>query len=168
MPMSKLAVSFVAVSLALTLGAIVMDEKSARQAEARKSAAAVEGQNTRVTAISADRNGHFSAAALVNGVYVEMLADTGASFVVLSQVDARRVGIDASRLAYEVPVSTANGQTMTAHTVLDDVQVGTIRVRNVDALVAKRGVLSRSLLGMSFIGAISRFELRGDQLLLTQ
>jgi aspartyl protease family protein len=166
--MTKLAGSFVALALALTLGAIVMDERSAREIAAKTSATAETAQDGHVTAISADENGHFSAAALVNGVYVEMLADTGASLVVLTHADARRVGIDPAQLSYNVPVKTANGQAMAAHTVLDEVQVGAIRVRNVGALVAQRGVLPTSLLGMSFIGAISRFELRGDQLVLVQ
>ncbi|MDP2619936.1 MAG: TIGR02281 family clan AA aspartic protease [Hyphomicrobiales bacterium] len=166
--MTKLAVTFVVITLALTLGAIVMDEKSAREAAAPRSATADRAQTSRVTAISADRYGHFAAATLVNGVHVEMLADTGASLVVLSQADARRVGIDLARLTYDVPVKTANGEAMAARTVLDEVQVGTIQVRNVAAFVAQRDVLPTSLLGMSFIGAITRFELRGDQLLLTQ
>ena len=165
--MTKLAISFVAVALALTLGAVVMDEKSADRTAERR-ATADRAQSSRVTAIGADRNGQFSAAALVNGVHVEMLADTGASLVVLSEADARRIGIDFARLVYNVPVKTANGTAMAAHTILDEVQVGGIRVRNLDALVARRGVLTTSLLGMSFIGAITRFELRGDQLVLTQ
>jgi aspartyl protease family protein len=97
-----------------------------------------------------------------------MLADTGASLVVLSQADARRTGIDLGRLTYDVSVRTANGTSSAAHTVLDEVQVGGIRLRNVEALVAPPDALATSLLGMSFIGALTRFELRGDQLVLIQ
>lgn len=171
--MTRLVVTFAAVALALSVGAMVMDQKSAGDRTAARSATAEKAQRerapaARVTAISADRNGHFSAAALVNGVHVEMLADTGASLVVLSEADARRTGIDPNRLTYDVPVKTANGTSSAAHTVLDEVRVGGISLRNVEALIAPPGALETSLLGMSFIGALTRFELRGDQLVLVQ
>jgi aspartyl protease family protein len=173
MPMIRLAVTFAAVALALTAGAMIMDRNSAGDWTPARTATAEKAQNSRtaaarVTAISADRNGQFSAAALVNGVHVDMLADTGASLVVLSEADAQRIGIDLSRLSYDVSVRTANGTSSAAHTVLDEVQVGGISLRNVDALVAPPGALVTSLLGMSFIGSLTRFELRGDQLVLVQ
>jgi aspartyl protease family protein len=171
--MLRLVVTYAAVALALTAGAIVMDRNSTADSDARQIAKAERAQSrrapaSRVTAISADRNGQFSVAALVNGSYVEMLADTGASLVVLNETDARRAGIKTKLLTYDVPVKTANGMSRAAHAVLDEVEVGGIRLTDVDALVAPPGVLETSLLGMSFIGELTRFELRGDQLVLTQ
>jgi len=122
----------------------------------------------RITAITADANGHFSVAVLVNGTHVEMLADTGASKVVLTDEDAQRAGFDRGWLKYDVKVNTANGSTKVARVTLDEVRVGSITLNNVDALVARPGDLGVSLLGMSFIGGISRFELRGNQLVLVE
>lgn len=122
----------------------------------------------RLTAIMADGAGHFAAAALVNGIHVEMIADTGASKVVLTDEDAQRVGFDRGWLDYNVRINTANGATTAARVKLDEVRVGQVRLENVDALIARPGDLNVSLLGMSFIGAISRFEMRGNQLVLVQ
>lgn len=119
-----------------------------------------------VVAIQADVNGHFSVSTLVNGTHVEMIADTGASAVVLTSSDAQRAGIDLAALRFTVPVSTANGTTTAASTTLDEVSVGGIAVRNVRALVAQPDVLHRSLLGMTYLQRIGAFEMSGTQLVL--
>lgn len=119
-----------------------------------------------VVAIRAGRGGSFFVATLVNGTHVEMVADTGASAVVLSNEDAQRIGIDLASLKFIAPISTANGQTYAAATTLDDISVGGITVSNVRALVSQPGVLSTSLLGMTFLRRIGSFELSGDQLIL--
>jgi len=164
--------TFAAFAAALTLGAMFMDKRSGGEAAWVAAAGKSDNQRAsaagRITAISADPNGHFSAAALVNGIHVDMLADTGATLVVLNDGDAERIGIDPGWLDFNAPVRTANGTVMAARIVLDTVRVGGIEVRDVDALVAPPGALARSLLGMSFIGAISRFELSGSQLVLVQ
>ena len=95
-----------------------------------------------------------------------MLADTGATLVVLTAEDAERIGIDLEWLEFNTPVQTANGTTMTAKTILDDVSVGGIEIRDVNALVVRHGLLNHSLLGMSYLGALSKFEIKGDQLVL--
>ena len=56
-------------------------------------------------------DGHFTANAEVNGKAIAMIVDTGASTIVLSPEDAKKVGIDVSKLSYSVPVLTANGRT---------------------------------------------------------
>ncbi len=122
--------------------------------------------NSGVVAITAERGGQFSVSATVNGTYVEMIADTGATQVVLTDFDARRVGINTSELTYTVPVRTANGTTHTAAVRLDDVSVGAISISRVPALIARPDDLGTSLLGMSFLGSLSSFEIRGDQLIL--
>ena len=43
-----------------------------------------------------------------------------------------------------------------------------IMVRNVRGMVAEPGKLSVSLLGMSFLGKLTRFEMRGRELVLIQ
>jgi len=119
-----------------------------------------------IVAVTADNRGQFSISTTVNGTYVEMILDTGATQVVLTDFDARRVNINTDELNYSVPVKTASGTTRMAPVRLDDVSVGSITVSSVRALVAKPDDLSTSLLGMSFLKSLSSFEIRGNQVIL--
>lgn len=108
----------------------------------------------------------FAARTEVNGVPVTMLVDTGASTVVLKPADAEKAGIDLARLAYTVPVDTANGTTFAAAVRVKSIAVGPIEVRDVEALVAKPGNLKESLLGMTFLKRLRSYEFSGDYLTL--
>lgn len=107
-------------------------------------------------------DGHFVARVSVNGQTATMLVDTGASTVVLSQGDAKLLGVDTRRLRYTVPVQTANGLAYAAHARLPAVAVGSITLANVDALVAQPGVLKESLLGMTFLSRLRSYEFAGE------
>jgi aspartyl protease family protein len=118
--------------------------------------------------VAKSRDGHFRVRADVNGRAIRLVVDTGASSVVLSDRDAREVGIDLSKLSYDVKVSTANGGTTAAPVVLDSLGVGEITERNVHALVARPGQLEMSLLGNSFLERLHSFTIQGDRLILKQ
>ena len=122
----------------------------------------------RQVALSADRNGHYLADATINGIAVRVMVDTGATTVALSADTASRLGIAPARNAYRVAISTANGAIAAAPVVLDHIRVGQIDVYNVQAVVMPPGALSINLLGMSFLGKLSRFEAGGGQLVLIQ
>ena len=109
-------------------------------------------------------DGHFTASVTVNGASVPMLVDTGASTVVLRQVDAKKLGVDTTNLKYTVPVQTANGVAYAAHVRLRNVMVGPIALGGVDALVAQPGVLRESLLGMTFLSRLRSYEFSGQYL----
>lgn len=111
-------------------------------------------------------DGHFIARAEINGVRAEMLVDTGASTVVLKPADAERIGLDTKHLSFTVPVQTANGTTYAASVKLRAIAVGPIRVRDVEALIAKPGTLKDSLLGISFLRRLRSYEFSGDFLTL--
>jgi aspartyl protease family protein len=111
-------------------------------------------------------SGEFAIAARVNGARVTFLFDTGASTVVLTAADARRAGVETSRLVFDVPVATANGAALAAEVRLDQVAVGPIVMRNVPALVARRGGLDESLLGMSFLERLKSYTVERDRLIL--
>ncbi|MCB1436306.1 MAG: TIGR02281 family clan AA aspartic protease [Rhodobiaceae bacterium] len=168
--MIKQIAFFVGLALVLSAGAMVFDKRSgsyASKADRQASPASANTRHDRIVAISANGSGQFSVSTLVNGLHVEMLADTGATLVVLTEDDARRAGVEMASLTYDTPVKTANGTSMTARVLLGEVAVGGIVQRKVEALVAPNEALGISLLGMSFIGKLARFELRGDQLVLT-
>lgn len=116
--------------------------------------------------VERDRNGMFPVGASVNGVAVRFLFDTGASNVLLSHEDAKRVGFNLSSGDFRVPVSTANGETSAARIVLDEVVIGGVRRSRIDALVAKPGATDISLLGHSFLDTLKSYEVRGDRLII--
>ena len=113
------------------------------------------------------RDGHFYALAEVNGTELRMLVDTGASTVVLNRADARRIGLEPESLSYTVRASTANGTVRGAPVTLDRVEIGPLTARDVRALVT-RGEMNISLLGMSFLGRLSRLSVEGDTLVLNR
>lgn len=111
-------------------------------------------------------DGHFTAKVEVNGKPVSMIVDTGASSIVLTPEDAKKAGIDPETLTYRVPVLTANGRTVAARIRLDEVAIGPLDRTKVEALVAKPGALTQSLLGMSFLSRLRSYEFSGDFLTL--
>lgn len=110
-------------------------------------------------------DGHFHMTLEVGGTPIEFLVDTGATDVVLSMADARRVGIDTETLIFGGRASTANGTVRTARVRLEDVSVGGIDEGTLRASV-NEGELDTSLLGMAYLDRFSRIEIRGDRLLL--
>jgi aspartyl protease family protein len=118
--------------------------------------------------IKAGRNGHFSTEAEINGREVEVMVDTGATMVALSYEDAERAGLYLRDSDFTQSVSTANGVARIAPVTLDRVSIGDITVRNVPAAVAERGRMRTSLLGMSFLSRLSRFDMRSDLLVLQE
>jgi len=119
-----------------------------------------------MTEIRGGENGHYIVKAYINNQSLSVLVDTGASAVALSAEDADRIGLHASMLNYNVPVSTANGAVKAARVKLDRVEVDSVRVENVDALVLPPGALSGTLLGMSFLSRLSSFSSEGGKLTL--
>jgi len=118
--------------------------------------------------LKANALGHFSATAEINGMPVAMMADTGASYVALTFKTALSLGLQPSDLPFTKQTDTANGVTAVAPVMLDEVRIGDIVVRRVEAVVTAPGLLRQNLLGMSFINRLSRFEMSGRRLTLTQ
>jgi aspartyl protease family protein len=110
-------------------------------------------------------DGYFHVEGRVNGSRILFLVDTGASQVVLSPADARRLGMDVERLAFTQVTETANGLGRGAPVTLREVEVGGLRVGEVSASV-NQAAMSESLLGMSFLRRIGGFEVSGDRLTL--
>ena len=124
------------------------------------------GNGEMVVEIPQRNNGHFVTRVRINGAPVEMMVDTGASSVVLTQKDAERAGINTSRLNYSIPVSTANGRAMVAMVQLRAVSIGELSARNIQAHVSGPGALSQSLLGMSFLSRLRSYEVKQGVLIL--
>jgi aspartyl protease family protein len=113
-------------------------------------------------AVAKAADGHFWADAQVSGQQgaqqqVRFLVDTGATAVALTQEDAEKLGIRPSDLKYGHNVTTAGGQARAAAVTLASISINGAKLENVQALVVSDG-LDVSLLGMSYLGRLTRFE----------
>lgn len=123
-------------------------------------------QSASVVSIPKDtRSGQYHYKGRVNSGYVDFLVDTGASAVALTATDARKAGLRASDLSYNVAISTAGGRNYAARVTLDQVALGGIILRDVEALVVKEG-LETSLLGMTWLGQLQEVKATPNALLL--
>ncbi|SMC45103.1 aspartyl protease family protein [Fulvimarina manganoxydans] len=118
--------------------------------------------------LNADMAGHFRTDARMNGMRVEVLVDTGATLIALDETTARRMGIVPAPADWSIAVQTANGLAHAARAKIRSVEIGPIRVRDVDALILKDGSLATTLLGMSFLNALDRFSVADGRLTLVQ
>jgi len=116
-------------------------------------------------AVRAGPNGHFFIDAEVNGQPVRFLVDTGASDIVLSPADARRVGLDPGRLSYTRVYGTANGTVRGAPVVLRSRVVGPLRVTDMPASV-NGAPMNGSLLGQTFLKRLRGYSVRNGVLTL--
>jgi aspartyl protease family protein len=116
-------------------------------------------------AVRAGPNGHFFIDAEVNGEPVRFLVDTGASDIVLSPADARRVGFDPGRLSYTRVYSTANGIVRGAPVTLRSLRVGPLRLSDMPASV-NGAAMNGSLLGQSFLKRLKGYSVRKGVLTL--
>jgi len=103
--------------------------------------------------LAADSSGHFFADAIVNGLPLRFIVDTGATLIALPQREAERLGLNyrAGRASY---TRTANGVVEVYVVKLDSVRIGGIDLHNVDATVHVGPGLDQALLGMSFLNRV--------------
>jgi aspartyl protease family protein len=104
----------------------------------------------------------------MNGRPVTALVDTGASMVAINKSTARRLGINVAPGQYINVANTANGQTKFAFVTIKEIQIGQIRVRNVEAAVMDDKALDGTLLGMTFLKQLESFGVKDGVLVLKQ
>ncbi len=115
----------------------------------------------------ANTNGSFIIETLVNDIPVRFLVDTGASDVVLSPRDAKRIGLNLDQLDFSRRYQTANGIIKGAPIKLGTIRVGTIVIPNVAGSV-NGAPLNDSLLGMSFLERLTSYRVENGTLILRQ
>jgi aspartyl protease family protein len=119
---------------------------------------------TGVIEVPRAEDGHYYLTLQINGTAIHFLADTGATNMVLSQADARRIGIDPEGLLYLGTAQTANGTVRTARVDLPSVELGPYLDRDFSAWI-NEGDMDKSLLGMDYL-ALYRVELAGNMMVL--
>jgi aspartyl protease family protein len=112
-------------------------------------------------------DGHYHLTLNLNGTPVDFIVDTGASDLVLSRDDSRRIGIEPSSLAFTGIANTANGAVKTARTRIAEVELGGISEHNVPAAVTD-GAMDGSLLGMRYLERFARIEITGNKMILSR
>ena len=115
--------------------------------------------------VRAGRNGQFMVDAIVEGVEIRFLVDTGASSVVLTAEDAERLGYRLDGLEYSERYQTANGEILGAPVILPELRIDDLEFEDVHSSVI-RAPLSTSLLGMTFLSRLESFEVRDEGLIL--
>lgn len=107
--------------------------------------------------IHRSNDGHFYVTAKINNYPIRFVVDTGATDIVLSIDDAKRLGIYHKDLKFNKPYHTANGMVFGASVKLDKLEVGPIIIYNSRASINKTP-LQTSLLGMEFLSQLERYE----------
>jgi aspartyl protease family protein len=146
--------------------------KPAAERSASAAPAAPPAKNTRyggdVMFVARGRDGHFGVDAVIGGHRVPFLVDTGASIVALTSQTAARLNITRAMRGRRMRMQTANGAVEADTVRLASIQVGSLEVQDVEAVIMPAGRLGMNLLGMSFLSRLSRYEFRSGSLVLEQ
>jgi aspartyl protease family protein len=121
--------------------------------------------NAHELVVTQGQDGGFFIMGQVNGQPVRFLVDTGASETVLSPADARRLGVDPATLRFDHSAETANGIGYGAPFTADSLTVGQIKLTGFP-MVINQAPMSSSLLGLTFLGRLESFQVRGRKLYL--
>ncbi len=124
----------------------------------------VEGDDFAEVTLTANRQDHYVAGALINGQEVEIMVDTGATQVAIADSVARRLGLPRGA---PFTVSTANGSATAYTTRITSIRLGAIEMRDIAAAIVPNMESPDVLLGMNFLRELELVQSRG-QLVLRQ
>lgn len=144
-------------------------ESAARNTKASSAKPKPQAQSVRLSGqerIPRSTRGHYEATFKINNARVQGLIDTGATTIAINETTARKAGIRLSKKDFKYPVRTANGETMGAIATIKQVSIGSIRIRDVEAMVLNDKSLSHTLIGMSFLNRLKGFEFVSGNLVL--
>ena len=146
------------------------DTVKKQPAAPRLAAAKADSENVsgRKVRLAADARGHFTGDFKLNGRPVAALVDTGATLVAINLSMAKRIGIRLSPADFKYQVETANGTARAASAMIDNLQIGRIYIEGVQAIVLDDKALDGTLIGMSFLKRLDKFEVADGELVLTQ
>jgi aspartyl protease family protein len=115
--------------------------------------------------VEAGAHGHFVLEALVNGVPLTFLVDTGASEIMLTLGAARALGFLPQDLNFSQRFRTANGEVRGAPVRLRELRIGQFSLYDLDASV-NEAALAVSLLGMGFLEQLAGYQVEDGRLIL--
>ncbi|BFM13329.1 TIGR02281 family clan AA aspartic protease [Simiduia litorea] len=103
--------------------------------------------------INTGKGGHYWAKGLINGRQVDMMVDTGATSVAMSERHAQSLGVQY-RQGLVGEASTAGGKKKAWQVNLESVSVGNVLVNQVSAVVLEGDFPEMVLLGNSFLDKV--------------
>lgn len=116
--------------------------------------------------LDADARGHFQGTFRINGRKVVGLIDTGASVIAINRSTARKLGISVNARDFKYRVNTANGTVKAARAMLKRVEIQSIRIDKVEALVLDDKSLAGTLIGMSFLNKLDSYQVTDGEMVL--
>jgi aspartyl protease family protein len=163
----KSGIGMLVVAWLLLLGVVSLalnDWLEQRQNPNRQPRSSVSSEGTRSVVLRANPQHHYVTSARINGVAVTLLVDTGATDVVVSAALAHRLNLPRG---VEGIATTANGRIRIVHTIIEEIAIGDIILRQVKASInpaMKSG--DPALLGMSALKSIELRQRNGELLLI--
>ena len=123
-----------------------------------------ESGTKKIVTLEQNRYGHYVSNGTINNYNVTFLLDTGASDISIPEKIAKKLKLHyGQKRRYQ----TANGIIIGYTTMLDEVSIGRIKLRNVRASINPKMKGKEVLMGMSFLKFIE-FTQRGNTLILRQ
>ena len=141
--MTKSSIFFAVVWLSLAVGIYILADNIQNPNKAWRL-----GDNANSVMLKRGLDGHYRAEALINNQKVNVLIDTGATGVAISQRVADNLGLKSIEA---IRTETANGDSVGYMVRLESVKVGGVEAKNVSAMIAP-GLDGDALLGMSYLG----------------
>ncbi|PNU04937.1 retropepsin-like aspartic protease family protein [Novosphingobium guangzhouense] len=117
------------------------------------------------TRVPMQPDGHFWISASVNGVKRDFLVDTGATLTAISPATAQEAGLKANPLNRSVLMRTANGTVEAQLAVIDELRMGNVVAREIDAVVAP-GLGDANVIGMNLLSRLASWRVEGKTLIL--
>ena len=139
--MTKSSIFFAVVWLSLAVGIYILADNIQNPNKAWRL-----GDNANSVMLKRGLDGHYRAEALINNQKVNVLIDTGATGVAISQRVADKLGLKSIEA---IRTETANGDSVGYMVRLES--VGGVEAQNVSAMIAP-GLDGDALLGMSYLG----------------
>ncbi|PKO46025.1 MAG: TIGR02281 family clan AA aspartic protease [Betaproteobacteria bacterium HGW-Betaproteobacteria-22] len=146
--------SFISISIWIVLGAIIYLLADNIQNPNKLNTLG----NLQTVTLKRGLDGHYRAEALINGHKINVLIDTGATGVAISQNTANKLKLKSINA---VRTNTANGESIGYMVRLSSVQIGGVRADNVSAMIAPT-LEGDVLLGMSFLGRMDVRLYKGE------
>lgn len=122
----------------------------------------VSGGETRVPLRN---DGHFWVKARINGVERNFLVDTGATLTAIAPATAQEAQLRTNPLNRSVLMRTANGTIEAPLAKIDELRLGNVVARNLDAVVAP-GLGDANVIGMNFLSRLESWRVEGKTLIL--
>ncbi len=157
--------SYAALTIAVVmLGYLYFDDAIEQQRNPNRSPSTQVSSQQVSVVLQRNKFGHYVSSGEINGKPVEFFLDTGATDVSIPAQLEKQLGLTRGRA---VSVMTANGVVSVYSTLLRQVNIGPITLRNVQANINPHMPGQDILLGMSFLGRLD-FSQSGNALTLKQ